>query len=269
MDFYVHKNGEQIGPIDASELQRQFEAGLFSEDDLVWNQEQNDWKPLGSFLSRARQIPNQIAGAASFKDWWFTVWVRTPAVIMPARCSCCMRTDGLRQRKVAVDFGGERQAIEHPICSSCSKHAGVDSIAIAIAVVAGAIIPPFVYYSLFGLKFLRGAWELTLLVYLICGALVAGVFYFPIYRFCPWKGLDCADGGWPVDIEPEASEEPLLGKKNERTDEREYRLLSLRMQQGTAKDCIALRFTNRQYLAEFIALNGGDPSQIVTIEAKF
>jgi hypothetical protein len=144
----------------------------------------------------------------------------------------------------------------------------VDSIAIAIAIVAGAVIPVVVYYLLFGLKFLRGGWELTLLVYLICASVVAGVFYFPIYRFCPWKGRDCPNGSWPVDVEPEPSEEPLFGKKNERTDERNYRELALRIHQETAGGYVILRFTNLQYASEFIALNGGDPSKMVYIEAK-
>ncbi len=59
MDWYYAKDGEQVGPVAEEELKQLFENGQVSSDDLVWNESQSDWLPIGSFQQFSPSTPDK------------------------------------------------------------------------------------------------------------------------------------------------------------------------------------------------------------------
>ena len=61
MKFYVLKNGQQIGPYSAREMQEQLDDGRLLPTDLCWHEGAEDWQPIrrvGAVNSMAERLSN-------------------------------------------------------------------------------------------------------------------------------------------------------------------------------------------------------------------
>ena len=210
--------------------------------------------------------PSPIVGAYVFKDWWTAVWLRGAKVEMPERCACCGSERDLASETCKPVGESSADPVDYPICSFCGRHARADQRIVGISIIVGAIVPPVIYIACFGLAIPRrlglGTAALGMLVLIIATA--GAVYMFLSKRNV--KGHDCAESGWPVEAETDPGEPPLLGEKNERTDEKQARLLSRELQQRAGKKAIGLRFRHPQYACDFIRKNGGNAEDLQRIE---
>jgi hypothetical protein len=53
VQFYVHKDNEQVGPFALMDLRDRLKKGEFGYDDLVWREGMTDWTPLKEILGGA------------------------------------------------------------------------------------------------------------------------------------------------------------------------------------------------------------------------
>lgn len=211
------------------------------------------------------QPSSPFAGACNFKDWWYIVWITTPRVKLPQKCACCLTQTNLDPMDLPIECGQRAYVMRIPICRSCVKHSKVDTVGIVVALALGLILSACIYFYLFGMigNFL------FLLIYLIMALAIAGLVYWPFHKLAAGKTSACADSGWPIEQEPEPEAEldTRVERETERTDERKLRMLSLEMKKAMGADYIALKFTNREYLMEFIRSNGGSEADLVRIDA--
>jgi hypothetical protein len=49
MQFYIHRNGQQLGPFSADQVRSHLLSGTFSSTDLAWHEGASGWAPLTSF----------------------------------------------------------------------------------------------------------------------------------------------------------------------------------------------------------------------------
>jgi hypothetical protein len=83
-DYYVTRNGQQLGPYEESEVLRQVAAGIVSADDLCWREGMPEWRPIASVLSTepAAAVPEPgHAGVLYHQDTW---WERRATVTSEA-----------------------------------------------------------------------------------------------------------------------------------------------------------------------------------------
>ena len=60
LNFYVHHDGQQLGPFSLEELRAQSDAGSFQSTDLAWQEGTPDWQPLSAVLGLAGGTPPPI-----------------------------------------------------------------------------------------------------------------------------------------------------------------------------------------------------------------
>jgi len=53
MNFYVGKNGQQLGPFTQDQVRSMLDGGLLGHADLAWHEGVPDWAPLGQLLGLA------------------------------------------------------------------------------------------------------------------------------------------------------------------------------------------------------------------------
>ncbi|SRR6266404_3253934 len=52
MDFYLHRQGQQLGPYPLETVHQMLRQGGLSATDLVWHEGAPEWMPLSAFLAR-------------------------------------------------------------------------------------------------------------------------------------------------------------------------------------------------------------------------
>jgi uncharacterized RDD family membrane protein YckC len=61
MNYYVAKNGVQLGQLPEEEIIRRTQSGELSPTDLFWTEGMKDWLPLGSNFQRPLAAPTPLA----------------------------------------------------------------------------------------------------------------------------------------------------------------------------------------------------------------
>jgi len=60
MNIYITKNGQNLGPYDTEEVNKQLRAGIISPSDLAWQEGMADWCPLSAFPGIQSQAYSQM-----------------------------------------------------------------------------------------------------------------------------------------------------------------------------------------------------------------
>jgi hypothetical protein len=63
MQFYVSKNGEQLGPLSLLDVRERLKSGAFAYTDLAWRDGMKDWAPLSDLMGGA--LPDATPHAVS------------------------------------------------------------------------------------------------------------------------------------------------------------------------------------------------------------
>jgi len=80
MQFYVSKNGEQLGPLSLLDVRERLKSGSFAYTDLAWRDGMKDWAPLSELMGGG--LPDATPHAVST---WTTVTKPKPKVPTVAR----------------------------------------------------------------------------------------------------------------------------------------------------------------------------------------
>ena len=62
MRYFIAKNGVQLGPFEAREVQEQLASGAVSLEDLVWRDGMAAWAPLRTEFSPTTPPPISLVG---------------------------------------------------------------------------------------------------------------------------------------------------------------------------------------------------------------
>lgn len=210
--------------------------------------------------------PSIIAGAYHYKAWWTTVWLRDGQPRWPERCACCGSERDLQKATCAPPGDENAREVDYPICGFCLRHARMDQKVVGYSAVVSVVFSPLLYLAFFGFAIPKrlGLGTLGLLILVAIIAVFGAVYQF-LSRRNP-KGHDCAEAGWPVEPETDPSQPPVLGEKNERTDDRQARMLSKDLQQAAGDNAIGIRLRHEGFALDFIRLNGGNPDGLRRIE---
>ncbi len=60
MDYYLHQNGEQVGPYSQDQITAMLSSGQISNEDLIWHDGLPEWKPVGQVISAGATAAPQI-----------------------------------------------------------------------------------------------------------------------------------------------------------------------------------------------------------------
>ena len=63
MQYYVGKNGQQLGPFGEEQIKARVDAGEFSAGDLIWRDGMASWEPISSVLNNP-YLPSAALGAS-------------------------------------------------------------------------------------------------------------------------------------------------------------------------------------------------------------
>ena len=63
MQFYVTKNGEQLGPFSLMDVRQRLQSGALTYTDLAWREGMKDWAPLSELMGGA--LPDATPHAVS------------------------------------------------------------------------------------------------------------------------------------------------------------------------------------------------------------
>jgi len=67
MNIYIHKNEEQLGPFDESQISEALSSGEISLEDLAWKEGLTEWVRLGDLLHKPEKIPTPVQIRATAK----------------------------------------------------------------------------------------------------------------------------------------------------------------------------------------------------------
>jgi hypothetical protein len=57
MNFFIGKNGQQLGPFSQDQVRSMIDGGMLSANDLAWHEGRADWAPLGQILGFTTASP--------------------------------------------------------------------------------------------------------------------------------------------------------------------------------------------------------------------
>jgi hypothetical protein len=57
MQYFVHREGSNLGPYSLAELQQQLAAGSINSDDLAWHEGLPQWQPVSTLIPAAGAVP--------------------------------------------------------------------------------------------------------------------------------------------------------------------------------------------------------------------
>jgi len=67
MNIYVHKNEQQLGPFDESQISDGLNSGEISLEDLAWKEGLTEWVRLGDLLHEPQKIPTPFQARPTAK----------------------------------------------------------------------------------------------------------------------------------------------------------------------------------------------------------
>lgn len=68
MEFFVGKNGRQVGPLQEAEIRARIASGEFSGSDLVWRQGMSNWEPLDRIFGNPYQPSAALGDSPLLKN---------------------------------------------------------------------------------------------------------------------------------------------------------------------------------------------------------
>lgn len=67
MNIYIHKNEQQLGPFDESQISEGLNSGAISLEDLAWKEGLTEWVRLGDLLHEPQKIPTPFQARPTAK----------------------------------------------------------------------------------------------------------------------------------------------------------------------------------------------------------
>jgi hypothetical protein len=60
MEYFVHREGSNLGPYSLAEMQHQLAAGSITSDDLAWHEGLPQWQPVSTLISSVSAGPSML-----------------------------------------------------------------------------------------------------------------------------------------------------------------------------------------------------------------
>jgi hypothetical protein len=96
MNFTIHKNGKQLGPLSEEEVMKMLRSGSLGHEDLGWSPGMAEWQPLHLILNlriQPTQLPPPISGIGNSpsgtvkKNEPLSIWALVLGIISVLGCS--------------------------------------------------------------------------------------------------------------------------------------------------------------------------------------
>lgn len=65
MQYYVGKNGQQLGPLGGEQIKARVAAGEFNTSDLIWSEGMTAWEPISTIFNNP-YMPSAVLGASPY-----------------------------------------------------------------------------------------------------------------------------------------------------------------------------------------------------------